>query len=71
MTLANPSSPPTLLSLRERRARIAAGQTTHEALVAQALEAERTAYNIPPRYSTFESFKQSRVNFILTKLGRK
>ena len=39
MTLANSSSPRTLLSLRERRARIAARQTTHEAVVAQALEA--------------------------------
>jgi hypothetical protein len=37
----------------------------------QALEAERAEYNIPPRYTTFESFKRSRFNYILAKLGRK
>jgi hypothetical protein len=35
------------------------------------LEAERAAYNIPPRYTSFESFKTNRYKYILEKLNKK
>jgi hypothetical protein len=37
----------------------------------QGLEAERAAYGIPPRFTTFEGFKQGRYRYVLDKLGRK
>ena len=35
------------------------------------LEAERAAYNIPPRYTSFESFKTNRYKYIWEKLNKK
>lgn len=37
----------------------------------EALERERQSWGLPMRYTTFESFKRSRYNWVLAKMGKK
>lgn len=55
----------------ERHAYLRAEKYTNNHDAWQGLEAERAVYGLQPRFSSFESFKQTRYNYILSKLNRK